>query len=179
MTAGFDWRNVVQDGGFIMYPLIACSFVAIVVMVERGLALAGARRRGRKRARDVVQRAREAGWPSERAGAALERAKTEWSQDLRAGLCVLGTIGAAAPFVGLFGTVVGIIRSFHDIARTGQGGFAIVAAGISEALIATGAGIAVAVIAFAAHNFLQVRVSSLVTDFRLRGEELIEEARPS
>ncbi|HVE13021.1 MAG TPA: MotA/TolQ/ExbB proton channel family protein, partial [Elusimicrobiota bacterium] len=56
-------------------------------------------------------------------------------------LGVLGTMGNTAPFIGLFGTVVGIIKAFHDLAASGTGGPAIVAAGISEALVATAAGL--------------------------------------
>ena len=57
-------------------------------------------------------------------------------------LWVLGTIGSSAPFIGLFGTVIGIIRAFHSMALAGTGGFGVVAGGISEALIATALGLA-------------------------------------
>jgi len=66
-------------------------------------------------------------------------------QALRAPLWVLGTLGAVMPFVGLFGTVIGILGSFRQIGMTGQSGFAVVAPAISEALITTAGGIAVAV----------------------------------
>src|SRR5690606_16786057 len=62
---------------------------------------------------------------------------------LRTRLWLLATIGSIAPFVGLFGTVVGIMKSFHFIGETGTGGFAVVAAGISEALVATALGLGV------------------------------------
>ncbi|PID80766.1 flagellar motor protein MotA [bacterium DOLZORAL124_64_63] len=68
-------------------------------------------------------------------------------------LGVLGTMSNIAPLLGLFGTVVGIIRAFADIARTGSGGGAVVAMGVSEALLTTAAGIVVAVIATVAFNF--------------------------
>ncbi len=63
-----------------------------------------------------------------------------------------------APLLGLFGTVVGIIRAFADIARTGSGGGAVVAMGVSEALLTTAAGIIVAVIATVAFNFFVRRI---------------------
>lgn len=68
-------------------------------------------------------------------------------------LGVLGTMSNIAPLLGLFGTVVGIIRAFADIARTGSGGGAVVAMGVSEALMTTAAGIVVAVIATVGFNF--------------------------
>ncbi|MFH1861004.1 MAG: MotA/TolQ/ExbB proton channel family protein, partial [bacterium] len=60
-------------------------------------------------------------------------------------LNILGTLGNISPLIGLFGTVVGIIRAFHDLAASGSGGPAVVAAGISEALVATAAGLMVAI----------------------------------
>jgi len=70
--------------------------------------------------------------------------------------------------------VIGILRSFHEMARTGSGGFNVVAAGISESLIATAAGIVVAVIAVMAFNAFQTRWSSLVLTIKLQMEELSE-----
>ncbi|MCB4791445.1 MAG: MotA/TolQ/ExbB proton channel family protein [Elusimicrobia bacterium] len=68
-------------------------------------------------------------------------------------LIVLGTMGTVCPFIGLFGTVIGIIRAFHDLAMSGTGGPAIVAAGISEALVATAAGLAIAIPAVILYNY--------------------------
>src|SRR3989475_6522278 len=78
----------------------------------------------------------------ERIADAVDRARREVIQALRAPLWVLGTLGAVMPFVGLFGTVVGILGSFRQIGLTGQSGFAVVAPAISEALITTAGGIA-------------------------------------
>ncbi|MFN2370519.1 MAG: MotA/TolQ/ExbB proton channel family protein [Candidatus Krumholzibacteriia bacterium] len=75
---------------------------------------------------------------------------------------VLGTMSNIAPLLGLFGTVVGIIRAFADIARTGSGGGAVVAMGVSEALLTTAAGIIVAVIATIAFNFFVRRIRTRV-----------------
>ena len=105
---------------------------------------------------------------------ALERRRQLMNQELRKHLWILGTIGSSAPFIGLFGTVVGILRSFQDMARTGSGGFAVVAAGISESLVATAAGIVVAVIAVIAYNAFQTRWSNLVLTIKLQTEELAE-----
>jgi biopolymer transport protein ExbB len=105
---------------------------------------------------------------------ALERRRLLVNQDLRQNLWVLGTIGSAAPFIGLFGTVIGILRSFQEMARTGSGGFAVVAAGISESLIATAAGIVVAVVAVMAYNAFQTRLGGLVLTVKLHVEEFAE-----
>ena len=105
---------------------------------------------------------------------AVERRRQLLNQELRQGLWVLGTVGSSAPFIGLFGTVVGILRSFQEMARTGAGGFAVVAAGISEALIATAAGIVVAVVAVMAYNAFQTRCSRLILLIRVQVEEISE-----
>jgi len=78
--------------------------------------------------------------------------------EMERNLGVLGTMSNIAPLLGLFGTVVGIIRAFADIARTGSGGGAVVAMGVSEALMTTAAGIIVAVIATVAFNFFVRRI---------------------
>ena len=105
---------------------------------------------------------------------ALERKRQLTNHELRRNLWILGTIGSAAPFIGLFGTVVGILSSFQQMAKSGSGGFAVVAAGISEALVATAAGIVVAVIAVMAFNAFQTKWSSLVLTIRLHLEEISE-----
>lgn len=84
-------------------------------------------------------------------------------QKLDRGLVVLGTLGNNAPFIGLFGTVIGIIKSFHDLAQNPIGGPSVVMSGLSEALVATAVGLLVAipaVIAFNAFNrFVKKRVA--------------------
>jgi biopolymer transport protein ExbB len=106
--------------------------------------------------------------------AAVERQRQEANQKLRARLWILGTIGATAPFVGLFGTVVGIMRAFHQMGITGQGGFSVVAAGISEALITTAGGIAVAIEAVVLYNMLNVLAGRLTLQLKLLTEEFLE-----
>ena len=88
---------------------------------------------------------------------AVERERQRVTLDLKAACGSLGTIGATAPFIGLFGTVVGIMNAFHRSRSTGQGGFTVVARGISEALITTAAGIAVAIEAVVIYNFFNQR----------------------
>jgi biopolymer transport protein ExbB len=92
----------------------------------------------------------------------------EENQKLRKHLWILGTVASSAPFIGLLGTVVGIIKSFESMAIAGTGGFAVVAAGISEALVATALGLAVAIIAVIFYNYFQVRIANLNGLFRIQ-----------
>ena len=87
---------------------------------------------------------------------------------------MLGTIGSLAPFIGLFGTVWGILKSFHDMSVQGSGGFAVVAGGISEALVATAVGLLVAILALAAYNYLQVMAGAISAVFTRSCERLIQ-----
>ncbi len=88
---------------------------------------------------------------------------------------MLGTVGALAPFIGLFGTVLGIIRSFRDIAASGAGGFSVVAQGVSEALWATGGGILVAVVSVAIYNYFQSRGNHATVEIKLAMDEFLEQ----
>lgn len=78
-------------------------------------------------------------------------------------LIILGTLGNNAPFVGLFGTVLGVIKAFNDLGTTGQSGVSVVMAGISSALIATAFGILVAIPAVVANNFFLTRLGEIQT----------------
>ena len=92
--------------------------------------------------------------------------------DARQGLGVLATVGSTAPFVGLFGTVIGIVTAFHTMGVTGQGGLGSVSTGIAEALIATALGIFVAIPALWMFNYLTQRIQRLVAELECVAEEL-------
>ncbi len=94
--------------------------------------------------------------------------------NLEAGLPTLGTIAVIAPFIGLFGTVVGIINTFSDVAEQGQAGIEVVSAGVSEALVATAAGLFVAIAAVVLFNLLKAQIASLVLDMKLVASRLSE-----
>ena len=102
----------------------------------------------------------------------IQRRLSETQLGLRRFLWVLGTIGSSAPFIGLFGTVVGIIGAFKDMASTGKGGFSVVAHSLSEALVATAAGIVVAVIAVVSFNYFQNYLSTLMIEFKNKLQDL-------
>jgi biopolymer transport protein ExbB len=97
--------------------------------------------------------------PLERTRRHLERRVEELGADLRRGLSVLASVGSVAPFVGLLGTVVGIITAFQGIASTGSGGLSSVSAGIAEALVETALGLAVAIPAVLAFNYLSTQIA--------------------
>lgn len=113
--------------------------------------------------------------PSASVGRAAERARQRFSLWMRRRLWAIGTVGALAPFVGLFGTVIGIIRSFKDIADSGSGGFSVVAAGVSQALIATAGGIFVAVLAVLLYNYFQARGNRATIEVKLVVDEFLEQ----
>ena len=85
-------------------------------------------------------------------------------QKLDHGLVILGTLGSNAPFIGLFGTVIGIIQAFSNLAANPAGGPSVVMAGISEALIATAVGLIVAIPAVIAYNLYQRVVKRKVSN---------------
>jgi biopolymer transport protein ExbB/TolQ len=77
---------------------------------------------------------------------------------------MLGTIGSVSVYIGLFGTVLGIIRVFHDISAIGSGGISVVIGGVSEALIATAMGLAVAIPAVIAYNFFMKKIDKFTVN---------------
>lgn len=96
---------------------------------------------------------------SERAKRQLHRKLEDIGAELRRGMAILSSVGSVAPFVGLLGTVLGIISSFQGIAATGSGGLSSVSAGISEALIETAFGLAVAIPAVLCFNYLSTAIA--------------------
>lgn len=94
----------------------------------------------------------------ETASRGSERAKVLFNQELRRGLPILATIATSAPFIGLFGTIFGIINAFRGMQLTGSGGIGAVAGGISEALITTAVGIGVAVLALWVFSILNSKI---------------------
>ncbi len=105
---------------------------------------------------------------------AIERATIKGVQEFKRGLNGLATIGSTGPFVGLFGTVFGIINAFQSMSATGSGGIGAVAAGISEALVTTGFGIVVAVVAVWFFNTLLNRVDIFTGEMANASSELID-----
>ncbi|MBP9674804.1 MAG: MotA/TolQ/ExbB proton channel family protein [Bacteriovoracaceae bacterium] len=192
--------HLVKEGGFIMYPLLFCSLVVWAVAMEKAWSLIRFKKELIRVHQMGLHLAKEGKLLEAKglfasihpliASAYLEVLQTsslskelqeekiarrfvETKMGLKKFLWILGTIGAMAPFIGLFGTVVGIIKAFESMAQTGKSGFAVVAGGLSEALVATAAGILVAIVAVIFYNFfltwlnnLQITFEHAVADFR-------------
>ena len=88
-------------------------------------------------------------------------------------LWALGTVGSSAPFVGLFGTVIGILKAFQSMSVAGTGGFKVVSQGIAAALVATAAGLLVAIYAVIAYNYFVARINGIAMQYRLFTEEFL------
>ncbi len=193
--------ELLGQGGLTVYPLGAASILAVAILLERLWRFSGAARKTRKLTRETIDRLVRRDVEGARSlcekskapiaevylealrwrNIALEdlenvlaTSRQELSYDLKRGLWLVGTIGSLAPYVGLFGTVVGIIRAFQDMAEHGAGGFEVVAAGISEALVATGAGLFVAIVALAFYNYLQVRAGAITTTYARSCERFVQ-----
>ncbi len=189
--------EILKHGGMSMYPLALASIFSMAIIIERIWTIRQTVRKSREirdkiaafikrnQAEQAVSVCRlsplgsmyEAVLTGYTAGEdrwdrLIERRRLENVQSLRKNIWVLGTIGALSPFVGLFGTILGIIDSFRSIAVTGSGGFSVVSAGISEALVATGAGLIVAVYSVFAYNYFTMRISGVSAQWRNDLEDL-------
>ncbi len=105
---------------------------------------------------------------------ALERSSALTLAEMKKGLGGLATIGSTAPFIGLFGTVVGIIHAFEGIAATGSGGVTVVSGGIAEALVATALGILVAIPAVMAFNYFTGTLERFEVEMSATSAELVD-----
>jgi biopolymer transport protein ExbB/TolQ len=110
----------------------------------------------------------------EAVGRALERTSVVEGQDLRRWLSILATTGSTAPFVGLVGTIMGIISAFQGMAESGSGGLGAVSAGIAEALITTAFGIAIAIVAVWAFNYFTGKIDDITNDISVTSQELLD-----
>jgi biopolymer transport protein ExbB len=169
---------------WVLWLLVALSVLSVAIMVERALVLSGDRdsdalardllallKRGDlEKARQALSGNRTPAATVAAAGLenydrgndaiaeAMASAKARLRIDLERNLGVLGTLGNNAPFIGLFGTVLGIIKAFADLSKNQAGGAAAVMSGISEALVATAVGLMVAIPAVIFFNFFQGKV---------------------
>jgi biopolymer transport protein ExbB len=193
--------QLLHDGGLTVYPLGVGSILVLAILMERLWRFRGSDRTTRELTRETIEllvRRDVDGARSlcEKSKASISElyleamrwknialedlegilatSRHEMTSDLKRGLWVVGTIGSLAPYVGLFGTVVGIIKAFQSMAEHGAGGFEIVAAGISEALVATAAGLFVAIVALLFYNYLQVRVGAISATYARSCERFVQ-----
>ena len=193
--------ELIKAGGWVMLPLILCSIAALAIIGERLWTLrkqfvapptlvnqvqawlkAGqmndARLEllrdssplGRVLAAGVVNRRHKREIVKE----AIEDAGRHTVPELERYLNSLGTIAAIAPFLGLLGTVLGMIKMFAGIGSRGLGDPSIVASGISQALVATAAGLAVAIPALMFYRYLRARVDGLLVDMEQEALRMVE-----
>ena len=104
----------------------------------------------------------------------IQRASALTASDLKKGVSALATIGSTAPFVGLLGTVVGVITAFQGIAASGSGGIGAVSGGISEALVETALGLVVAIPAVWFYNYLTGRIEYFNVEMDNSSSELVD-----
>lgn len=122
----------------------------------------------------AAQRGGNADRQMRKAKRAVRRAAMMKTADLQRGLSSLATVGSTAPFVGLFGTVIGIINSFHVMNQQESAGFSAIAGGISEALVATAFGLLVAIPAVWMYNYFTSRVGRFAVEMQNSADELVD-----
>lgn len=193
--------ELIKSGGLVMWPLILCSIAALAIIGERLWTLQKksvippellsqvqqwldrkelnesrltllreSSPLGRILATGLANRQHEYGALKE----AIEDAGRHVVPELERYLNTLGTIAAIAPFLGLLGTVLGMIQMFAGIGSHGLGDPSIVASGISQALVATATGLVVAIPSLMFYRHLRARVESLLIDMEQEALKLIE-----
>lgn len=204
MQSQFTIIDMIMQGWYATYPLLVISIICVTIIIERIWALWGLSARASRLADALVDPMRRgkfdealAHLPRKRsAGERVFRELINEAPDadrtrleeideerrfaelmeLRGPIWVLATSGASAPFIGLFGTVVGILAAFQSMAIMGTGGFSVVAAGISEALISTALGLAVAIIAVIFYNYFSQRIERINATIHIGAARLIDAA---
>ena len=205
MFENFDWIQAIRTSP-VMLVILSCSVLTLGFALER-LLYYGARGGISKRAlHETIERARrgeakEAAFacgtmkhpfgpvaaellrsihlPPDHQEERMSIALSEQRLLLERNLGFLGTMGNTAPLIGLLGTVWGIMRAFHDMARTGSAGPSVVAAGVAEALFTTAAGLVVAVPAVMLYNHFLRRMGVMLTEAEnhtLRLRQALEES---
>jgi len=155
-----------HGAGWVLWLLVGLSVASLAIMLERLWYLRTHRVERRVLARDMRELLAQS--DSDRAptapemAAAIDGAKARERIRLERNLAFLATLGSNGPFIGLFGTVLGIIKAFHDLAASQAGGASSVMAGISEALVTTAIGLLVAIPAVVAFNYFRRRVCVLM-----------------
>lgn len=195
------WQ-LLSVGGFTMYILLGCSILSLAIIFERYIYFR--RRSRVKREKFMHAIAKELkGQDVKKAVEICRKTDTPFSSVVYSGLnlhghsevvisntmerevtiettklerytSVVGTLGSTAVYIGLFGTVLGIIRAFHDISKSGSGGISVVINGISEALVCTAAGLCVAVPAVIAYNYFVRKIDNFITDMELCASETMD-----
>nr|WP_239090171.1 MotA/TolQ/ExbB proton channel family protein [Marinomonas ostreistagni] len=184
-----------------MWPLLLCSILTLAIVLERFWTLRGNRVAPRSLLSDVMTRLREdrmtldyirsmqaqsglsfifaAGLLNSKHGRramkeSIQEAANHVIHELERFMSTLGTIAAIAPLIGLLGTVVGMIKVFNVLMEQGAGNTQLLAGGISEALLTTAAGLAVAIPALVFHRYFARRIDELVVNMEQQSTKLID-----
>jgi biopolymer transport protein ExbB/TolQ len=206
------WESMGFMARLVAVSLVGMGFAALVVSIERTLALSKATRlcndfarkarplledRDLDTLRDLTGGAEyknaplpklirfgldayrankddEVVGPVEMARRELGRRLEQLAAEARKGMGILASTGSTAPFIGLFGTVIGIITAFQGIASAGGGGIGAVSAGIAEALIVTAIGLVVAIAAVLVFNYLTARFDKFDMTMQHAASELVD-----
>ncbi|ROS00285.1 biopolymer transport protein ExbB [Sinobacterium caligoides] len=193
--------EIIQAGGWIMLPIVLCSVLALAISVERLWALKADKIAPRNQLAEVWQRVKDnsidadylkqlkgssplgallaSGLSNSRYGRDIMKESIEESashiiHDMERNMNALGTIAAIAPLLGLLGTVVGMIDVFTQIVDQGTGNAGALAGGISQALITTAAGLAVAIPALVMHRYLHRRIDTMVVSLEQESVKLVD-----
>jgi len=193
--------ELVQAGGWLMWPIIFCSVVAMAIIAERLWAYQAKKvipqnlvaqiwqlhkkgkitaahiatvREGSPLGRILAAGLMNRDHPKIVMKEAIEEEGRQVVHELERYLNTLGTIAAITPLLGLLGTVIGMIKVFTAITTAGVGNPGVLAGGISEALITTAAGLCVAIPALAFHRYLSGRVDKLVVGMEEQALKMVE-----
>jgi biopolymer transport protein ExbB len=169
------WAAVGPFARAIVALLALMSIASLATAIDRLLALARAARAIEDHVRDwraVLAQDLPPDTRREVYERTVRRSLLATGSALRRGHGILANVGSTAPFVGLVGTVIGIVDAFQHIAAAGQGGVGEVSAGIAEALVTTAFGIGVAIPAVWLLNYLTQRTKRLLVDMEVRAEEV-------
>ena len=203
---GLSVLDMIQQGALVTYPLIVMSIVVLTIIGERIWALRGLIAGTLQTAQSIVGKLQKGDFKtalattqqeksspagrmfrdviSQQEGESLEYLsevvedrRFEEVEALKGAIWVLGTVAVSAPFIGLLGTVIGIIKSFHNMSVQGSGGFTVVAGGISEALIATALGLAVAIVAVIFYNYFHTKLERIEAVMTIASDRVLEAIR--
>jgi biopolymer transport protein ExbB len=202
MFKGQNIFEIISAGGFTIYVLILCSVVSIAVIIERIVYYSVSSRFSRsnilehirkefnnKNVLNAIGLCKNINTPVARVALAglhlhghdeklisnvMEREITVETVKLERFTGIVGSIGGTAVYIGLLGTVIGIMRAFSDIGKAGSGGMDVVTVGIAEALVCTAAGLLVAIPAVISYNWFVRKIDTFVVDMELTASELLD-----
>jgi len=195
-------QQLIMAGGFTLIILTLCSVISIAVILERCFyyfRISRVKRKDlmqrirnelkNKNIEEAVNKCKKANTPFSAVICAglnfyghdekeisnnMERAIIIETNLLEEYISIVGTIGSTAVYIGLFGTVLGIIKVFNDISLNGAGGINVVTAGISESLVCTAAGLCVAIPAVMAYNYFVKKIDNFVKEMELSASEIMD-----